>query len=165
MDFPRRVTCNGGRYHFDDDQETPDTAAAVFDFGNCAVLFDHSSCHPRRNESLPFVSFYGENGVLAQDGAGYKIYDLKGKETAAGTGPAGDKMHIGNFLDCIRSGNKPNASIEEGQKAALLCHLGNIAYRTGHTLQCDPGTGHISNDAAAQALWGREYRPGWEPKV
>jgi predicted dehydrogenase len=165
VDFPKRVTYNGGRYHYDDDQETPDTGAAVFDFGHCAILFDHSSCNPRPNEKLPFVAFYGEHGVLAQDGTGYKIYDLKGTEIGAGTGGSGDKVHIENFLDCIRSGTKPNATIEEGQKAALLCHLGNIAYRTGHALQCDPVTGKVSADSAARALWGRKYRPGWEPKV
>jgi predicted dehydrogenase len=165
VDLPRRVTYNGGRYHYADDQETPDTGAAVFDFGTCAILLDHSSCNPRRNENLPFVSFYGENGTLAQDGAGYKIYDPQGKQTDAGTGPSGDKVHFANFLDCIRSGAKSNATIEEGQKGALLCHLANIAYRSGHTLQCDPATGHIAGDADAQALWGREYRPGWEPKA
>jgi predicted dehydrogenase len=163
---PRRVTFHGGRYHFDDDQETPDTGAAVFDFGSVAVIWDQSSCHPRPHERLPFVAFYGDGGTLAYDGGGsYKVFDLKGKEIAQGTGPGGDKGHIENFLDCIRSGQRPNAEIEEGQKAALLCHLGNIAYRTGHTLNIDPATGKILDDPQAMALWGREYRPGWEPKV
>lgn len=163
---PQRVTFQGGRYHFDDDQETPDTGAAVFDFGAVGIIWDQSSCHPRPQERVPFVAFYGEGGTLTYDGGGsYKVYDLKGKEIAQGTGPAGDKGHIENFLDCIRSGQRPNADIEEGQKAALLCHLGNIAYRTGHTLKVDPATGKIVGDPEATALWRREYRPGWEPKV
>jgi predicted dehydrogenase len=165
VEYPRRITFNGGRYHYQDDQETPDTGVAAFDFGDKGAFWDQSSCHPRKNESLPFVAFFGEGGSLVQDGPGYKIYDLKGKEMAAGTGPGGDKSHIENFLDCIRSGAKPNQEIEDGQKSTLLCHLGNIAYRTGRTIHFDPATRRIAGDTEAEKLWGREYRPGWEPKV
>jgi predicted dehydrogenase len=166
VEYPRRVTCNGGRYHFDDDQETPDSGAAVYDFGTAGATWDCSSCHPRRHDNLSFVTFYGDGGMtLAQAGNGYKIYDPKGQEVASGTGPGGDKIHIENFLESIRGKQKPNSEIAEGQKSTLLCHLGNIGYRVGHTLNVDPKTGKIVNDNAAQALWGREYRAGWEPKV
>jgi hypothetical protein len=43
--------------------------------------------------------------------------------------------------------------------------LGNIAWRTGHTLHLDPKSRTLRRDPAASALWGREYRPGWKPKV
>lgn len=165
VDYPTRVTYNGGRYHFDDDQETPDTGIATFHFGDKGASWDGSSCHPRNKENTGFVTFYGSNGSLALVDPGYKIYDPKGKELKQGTGPGGEKIHIQNFLDCIRSGKTPNSEIAEGQKSTMLCHLGNIAYRTGHTLHIDPKNGHIIDDEKAQALWKREYRQGWEPKV
>jgi len=46
-----------------------------------------------------------------------------------------------------------------------MLHLGNIAWRTGRLLNCDPANGHIQNDEAAAALWQRQYEPGWEPRV
>jgi predicted dehydrogenase len=165
VEYPARVTFNGGRYHFQDDQETPDTGVAVFDFGGCGASWDDSSCAPRSQDHLPFVAFYGEGGAVVQDGAGYKVYDLKGAEVSGGTGPANDKVHFENFIAAIRDGAKLNSEIEEAQKSTLLCHLGNIAYRTGHTLRLDPATGKILGDEAASMLWGREYQPGWEPKV
>jgi len=166
VECPRRVTCGGGRYHFQDDQETPDTAVATFDFGDKVAIWDGSSCHQRAAENLGFVTFYGDNGSLALAGGdSYKIFDPKGKEVAKGSGPGGDRLHFANFFDCIRGGKRPNSDIAEGQKSTLLCHLGNIAYRTGRTLTLDPKTHAILNDKEATSLWGREYRKGWEPKV
>ncbi|MFP6649886.1 MAG: gfo/Idh/MocA family oxidoreductase, partial [Pirellulaceae bacterium] len=75
--------------------------------------------------------------------------------------------HIINFLSAIRK-DKPlslNSEIEEGYKSTLLCHLGNISYRTGRTLNCDPSNGHILDDKEAMGLWGRDYDKAFEPKV
>jgi hypothetical protein len=68
-------------------------------------------------------------------------------------------------VESIRGRQKPNAPIEEGEKSTLLCHLGNIAYRTGRTIHFDPKTRKITGDTQATKLWRREYRQGWEPKV
>lgn len=81
------------------------------------------------------------------------------------TAPASDVPHFQNLADAIREDKKLNSDITDVQKGSLMCHLGNIAYRTGHTLDIDPKNGHILNDPAAEKLWGREYRSGWEPKV
>jgi predicted dehydrogenase len=165
VEYPLRVTCNGGRYHFKDDQETPDTSLATVDFGDKCLIWDGSSCHPRNHENLPFVAWYGDGGSLANYDNGYKIFDLKGKLVSEGAGPGGDKGHIENFLIAIRGDAKPNSEIAVAQTSTLLCHLSNIAYRTGHTIHFDPAARKIIGDTEADKLWGREYRPGWEPKV
>lgn len=163
---PTRVACNGGRYHFDDDQETPDTIVAQYDFGKVGVTWEGSSCHPRAHEKHDFVTFYGDAGALAiGSGSSYRIFDLKGKQIAEGKGIGGDGVHIGNFLETIRGDAKLNSEIEEGRISTQLCHLGNIAWRTGRNLAIDPKTGAIQNDSEAQKLWKREYRKGWEPTV
>ncbi len=164
VDAPRRVTFNGGRYHHNDDQETPDTGTAVFDFGAVGISWEQSSSHLRKPEENAFVSFYGEGGMMAMTSAGYTIYDVKGKEVAKDPGKSSDIPHFANFIDCIRVGGRLNSEIAEGQKSALLCHLGNIAYRTGHMLHLDDA-GQVKDDPAALSLWSREYRKGWELSV
>ena len=166
VDTPRRVSCVGGRYHFDDDQETPDTACATFDFGRTGASWEGSSCLQRKHEKHAFVSVYGDAGTLAFESSGYRIYDLDGKETARNVPKFSDLPHFRNFADAIRKGTALNAEIEDAQRSTLLCHYGNIAYRTGGAVDVDPKTGALVEPASeATDLWGRDYREGWAPKV
>src|SRR5205085_843517 len=88
------------------------------------------------------VVFHGDKGVLALSDRGYTIYEPeKGKEVKKVPGArTTDAAHVGNFLGAIRGDTKLNSEIEEGHKSTLLCHLGNIAYRVGRALTCDPKT-------------------------
>jgi hypothetical protein len=62
-------------------------------------------------------------------------------------------------------GTPLTAPVSEGHKSVAMLQLGNIAWRTGRALNLDSSNGHIQNDAEAMKLWGRDYAPGWEPKV
>lgn len=167
VDFPIKVTSSGGRYQFDDDQETPDTQTVCFDFeGKRSLTWEGLSCNKHR---AGFINFFGTKGTLELESNGsYTIFDEGDKSLGATKGASqGDIEHIVNFLTAIRT-DKPlelNAEIETGYKSTLLCHLGNIAQRVGRTLHCDPKNGHIVDDEAAMALWTRTYEKGWEPQV
>jgi predicted dehydrogenase len=163
VDYPKRVTYTGGRYHFDDDQESPDTAIATFDFGACGASFDHSSCNPRKHDKLPFVEFYGDKGCLVQDDAGYKIYDLNGAEISSGHGPGGDQVHVENFI--MRFARKPLLRPRSAKaKSSLLCHLGNIAtaWANNRVRRSHAQTGERCRGTAP---CGPRLRSGWELKV
>ena len=165
VDYPSLVNSSGGRYRYQDDQETPDTHVVSFDFpGGKTITWEGFSCNriPRKTYD---VLFQGEKGSLAIIGSGYALFDEKGNELKAAKGRGGNVDHIANFLAAIREGAKLNSEIEEGHKSTLLCHLGNISYRTRRTLNCDPKNGRIINDADAMKLWSREYAPGWAPKA
>ncbi len=167
VDFPTRVTSSGGRYRFQDDQETPDTHVVCFDFpGRKTITWEGLSCNRLPAGKGADVMFVGENGTLVIDGQDYRVYDQAGKELrhVHGTGSL-DVVHTRNFLDAVRGNGRLNSEIEEGHKSTLLCHLGNIAHRLGRALTCDPKDGHIHGDKQAMALWTREYAKGWEPRV
>ncbi len=171
VDLPTRITCGGNRYHYPDEWETPDTIVATFDFGGKGIVWEGQSVDPRGFEETSFgINFYGEKGCMAIAGNSCKIYDLKNKilrqiKPEKDGLFAYDSVHFGNFIDGIREGKPLRSEIEEGQKSTVLCHLGNIAWRTGHTVNFDPKEKKILNDPEAAALCSREYRPGWEPKV
>jgi predicted dehydrogenase len=170
VDCPKVVTSGGGRYYFEDDQETPDTQFVTYDYGDKLITWEGKSCHPRGPEvgaSGFGIAFYGDNGTIVFDSTGYAIYDLKNKEVAKVPGSGGDNVHTQNLVDAIR-GNDPKklaAPIGEGASSTLLCHLANIAQRTGRTIHLDPAKKVIVDDPEATKLWSREYRKGWEPKV
>jgi predicted dehydrogenase len=167
VEFPSRITSAGEKLGFPkDDQETPDTNTVTYDCGGSTITWECRSWANRTpNDPKHDVAFFCEKGSLLINGDGYTIHDLKGVETFKGSGASGDAGHFQNFIDAIRGDAKLNAEIGEGHKTTLLCHLGNIAWRTGKTLHFDPKTKSILDDPEAGKLWAREYRAGWEPKV
>jgi predicted dehydrogenase len=171
VDLPVRVTCGGKRYFYKDDWETPDTMSATFDFGDKGIFWECQSCAPRGFEGATVgVNFYGEKGCVAVAGNACIIYDLNNKVIreikSEREGLFGfDSIHFNNFLEGIREGKPLKSEIEDGQKSTMLCHLGNIAWRTGRTVNFDPQTRKVVGDEAAAALCTRAYREGWEPKV
>lgn len=168
VDDPVRISCAGGKYCYDDDQQTPDTQIATFDFATgpggatgCTLLWEHRVWEKKGPEGESF-------GVVVHGSKGTLLFGNKGWEVRGGE-EAGDKTtneivgaHVKNFLDCVREGKAPNAEIEIGHKSTRLCHLGNIAYRTGRTLFFDAEAETFKNDPEANKLLGREYRKGFE---
>jgi predicted dehydrogenase len=164
---PHSVTYTGGRYWHNDKQETPDTGSACYNFGKVGMEWVQSSCSPRAAEKTAGECvFYGEGGTFAISGPAWTVYDSKGVKTSEGKGSEGaDILHIGNFIETLRSNATLNSPIHEGQLSTILCHLGHIAYRTGTVIHCDPQTGKIINNPEGEKLWRRSYRKGWEPSL
>lgn len=180
-DFPTKVTSAGGRYAFTDDWETPDTQVASFEFGpGKAITWEGRSCNifPVEGAGRGFI-IYGTKGTLVNKGNDdYRIYDYDNKlvkevKSDAKNDPTNpvaasgnlDYYHFNNFIQTVRGEAKLTSPVSEGHKSVLLCHLANIAQRTGQTLICDPSNGHIRNSQSAMKLWGRKYEKGWQPRL
>ncbi|MEN2282115.1 Gfo/Idh/MocA family oxidoreductase [Algoriphagus sp. SE2] len=178
-DYPIKAYSSGGRYQYNDDWETPDTQIASFDFADGkSIAWEGRSCNGRDINGMGSgVSFHGENGTLELLNNSYKIYDNKNKLIKSaepttntvvdqkGAGFDMDIAHFTNFINAIDKGESQISPYPEIQKSVLLCHLGNISYRTGRALEIDQSSGRIVKDKAAMNLWGREYEKGWKPKI
>jgi predicted dehydrogenase len=179
VDYPTSVISTGGRFHFADDWQFPDTQEATFVFeGDKSIIWQGQSCNGldlyQRSRGTTIL---GTNGGVVVDRDGYVVYDLKNKKikevVAAPKGDAlntvGDdwltQLHIDNFVNAVRTGTKLSAPIEDGAKTGTLCHLGTISQQVGRKLAIDPKTGRILHDADASRLWSREYDPRWKPVV
>jgi predicted dehydrogenase len=168
VDYPLRTVSSGGRYCYQDDQETPDTHIVAFEFaGGKQITFQSLSCS--QTPLGPFTTFYGTEGYLELDGDGnYKVFDVKNKliEEVKGSG-WGQKQHLENMISAVRANDSKllHQPILEGHKSTLLCHLGNIAHRSGATVQTDGTNGQILYDENQQKLWRRQYDPAWEKLI
>jgi len=166
VDYPTRVTASGAKLRYDDDQETPDTCTVVYDCDGRQLVWEGISWSRRiGNNNQIGIELRGEKGAIYVDDDGYTIYDLERKVVESDKLSRGDDEHLKNFLDAIRGNTPVNMNIEEGHKSTVFCHLGNMAYRTGQPLAIDPSNGHVLDNAKAEAMWSREYRDGWMPKV
>jgi len=72
------------------------------------------------------------------------------------------REHLHNWLDCIRSREKPVADVEIGHRSVTVCHLANIARQAGRSLFWNPATEKFIDNSAADALLVRERRKGFE---
>ena len=134
VSVPNRVSAVGGKYSFDDDQETPDALSVQYDFGMKSILWEQRlwSSHGVEGRSSG-VAFHGDNGTLVIDRGGWKVYD-HGEVATAGVSDL-LASHLANFVDCIRSRQSPAAELATGLASAALCHWGNAAHRAGHEIR------------------------------
>lgn len=167
---PTSVVALGGKYFFDDDQQFPDTQYVVFEYAGDGqvghkrqLIFEQRIWSPYVQEGLENGNaFYGTQGMmLLGKRGGYKLFGPRNKLIEeVGTGEPNLPAHHQNFMDCVRSGARPNADIEINHRSSTLCHLGNIATRTGVALLFEPTEERVTNHADAAALVRRHYREG-----
>jgi predicted dehydrogenase len=172
--YPTKVSATGGHFMFDDDQETPNTLNASFEFDDNGkkkmMIFEvrhwmsnHESGIGEDGSKPNTVGavFYGPKGRLAiwdEDHGRYQSYLGRDAEP----GPSGEDIgnNWANFIAALRTRKQEdlNAPIEEGAISTMLVHLANISYRVGRTLNFDPATYSVRGDAEATRMFRREYR-------
>jgi hypothetical protein len=184
--WPTSVNSTGGKFLWKDDQETPNTQQTTFSFGDVEMTFDVRNLPSPTEGMAPLKPdyvgniFFGDLGFLVVDQSGFQVYKSKAgnisgeaaRGASAGSREKYEKTiderggnddtepHMKNFLDAVRSRDYKSltAEIEIGARSAAYCHLANIAFRAGKTLQVDPATGRFRNDEAANAMQTRAYR-------
>ncbi|HLJ78506.1 MAG TPA: Gfo/Idh/MocA family oxidoreductase [Acidobacteriaceae bacterium] len=180
VDYPERISANGGRYAFHDDWQFYDTLVTNFVYPDATISWEGRSCNGSRVDGRDRGSIImGTTGSVLVDRDGYEVYDLKGHKTdefrvkGSNTSSADlvgadsmTDMHFANFIAGITKGEKLHAPIEVGNVAVTMLQLSNVAWEVKRELKLDPADGgKVVGDPEAMKYWGREYQPGWEPKI
>ena len=172
LDLPSRVVSSGGKFVWDDDQETPNTLQTVFEYPACELTFEvrnlpsnNEGVLQRRGESFIGNIFYGSEGYLEVDNAGTRLYRSGRPEPEQTILPSerGEQdtvRHIENFVAAMRSRDhrQLRCDVEQGHLSAALAHLANISYRTRKKLDFDPRSERFPGNDEANALLRRNYR-------
>ena len=167
---PSSAVAQGGKYFFDDDQQWPDTQYVTFEyppddsFGRPRqLIFEQRIWSPYVQEGHENGNaFYGTKGMMILGKkSGWQVVLERNKPGPSMQGTFSLPDHHQNFLDCIRSGERPHADIEIGHLTASLCHLGNIATEIGRVIHFDPQQEIVIGDDEANHLVHRSYREHW----
>ncbi|HRZ57944.1 MAG TPA: Gfo/Idh/MocA family oxidoreductase [Candidatus Paceibacterota bacterium] len=164
--LPKQVSGSSGIYWLNDAKEVPDTQVMTYDYGDLALVWELRSF----GDTLPLegttagTAFYGTEAALIVDGSGWKVHSKKGDLGPSAKASGGS--HTKNFLECMKSRQRPNADVELGRLSTTICHLGNICTRLQRAVRFDPKTESFGDDKEATALLTKEYRaPFTLPRV
>ncbi|MDG5489727.1 Gfo/Idh/MocA family oxidoreductase [Sphingomonas sp. BGYR3] len=166
---PQSVSALGGAYGYPDSaMETPDTQTAIFDFGGFSVEWEHAvgiSRGPYDGHDHG-VAFVGETGTLVVDRSKWWVSperrdgkDLTPAVPVTNASDNGLDRHTADFVACVKDRSRtPACPIESAANTAIVCQMGNVAWRTGRKVHWDAAAGSFKDDAQANALITPAYR-------
>lgn len=170
---PTKISCCGGFYGWDSDQEVPNLQVAAFEYDNGKIMeLEVRSLYTPEEGGL---LFFGTEGYAILGGSSFQTFMGPKKEPGLNMAlkdlepdPVLDTYaaeridyHFVNFLDCVRNRKKEEllAEVNEGHLSTAMMHLGNIAYHTGRKLIFNAETERFVNDKEADSyLTRKEYR-------
>lgn len=188
---PTSVSSTGGRLALKGIGESPDIQDALFEYPGFTSIysFREASAGRRAGEGL---EFFGTKGGMTISRSGFEVFpDMKINPSNAipqfqghpAGGPVRENvqpepwtralkepgssneqfdLHMRNFLDCIKTRERPIADIEGGHQATTACHLANISLRTGRKIKWDADKEEIIGDKEASVMLVRPYRKPWD---
>lgn len=179
VEAPKTAFATGGKVLLEDNRETPDTLEVLYEYPaspvsgkEFLVRFSNRVTNGHGPDGHGYgIEFYGTDGTLFIDRGGYTLWPeaarvgperVSSANVIKGEGSAQHYPHVLNFLDCVRSRQKPNSDVETTHRSTSAPHLGNIAFKLGRKLAWDAQQEQFPRDAEANKLLSKEYRKPWK---
>ena len=174
---PMAITANGGKYAVQDDRNIPDTMEVLFEMPSKAII--KFSIHEANGGGVIMggeVELNGSKGNLIASQEGYEITPSRSGQFQSWDNlvtPSDKKLNglgsndstfnlIRNFLDCIKTGQEPLCTLEEGHRSTCFAHLANISLELRQRIEWDPIKEKITNNEKANDFLHYEYRAPWK---
>jgi len=138
QDNPVAASASGGVYHYKDGRTAPDTISVLLEYpAEWTATFEATLAPGLTGAGVELV---GTEGRLNITRARYEYYSLDRKAPPLVVNSERDQTidHVENFLDCMRTRQRPNGDVLVGHRSAQASHLGNIAYVQKRRLRFDP---------------------------
>jgi predicted dehydrogenase len=188
---PSAVSSSGGRFALKSLGDTPDTQDALFEYPGFTTLYSFREASAGRRAGAG-LEFFGTKGSMTISRAGFEVFpDMKinpanaipvfeGHPTGGpiredvkpepwiqamkepGSSAEQFDLHVRNFLDCVKTRERPIADVEGGHQTTTACHLANISLRVGRKLRWDAEKEEIVGDQQASSMLVRPYRKPWD---
>ena len=172
---PASLSAHGGRFAVKDARTIPDTAEVIFEMpSGMLMIFGTFEASGRPAFERGEIELRGTLGTVYADLGRFEVIPERGgqfqdpkprREPITRTMKEGyrelDQNHARNFLDCVKSRNRPVADVEEGHRSTTFAHLANIALATRARLDWDATAERFTNHEPANALLDYEYRKPW----
>jgi predicted dehydrogenase len=165
--MPTAITALGGKLRMKDNRETPDTLQVTYEYPGFFASYEHRT----GNSQSMFgksggILFHGDKATLFLDRSGYRLIpEAKGGEAVeVKSTSSGNTNHWANFIDCVRSREKPNSDIEKCHRSTSTCILGNAALRSHLRIDWEPQS-QTARQKEARKFLEREYRKPWKLSV
>lgn len=172
-EYPVRISCVGGYYAFDSDQQTPNTQMAVMEFADGKTLqFEVRGLYTNAENEIKIGNlFYGTKGWMHLDGSTWRTFwgrkdepgpsmEAKDEYDPLNLAGTGDFPHFENFIKAVRARDQKllTCDIEVGHTSSSYAHLCNISYRLGREVRFDSKRETFLGDQEANQYLKREYR-------
>lgn len=134
--YPASAVAHGGVYVWKDGRDTSDTFHALLEYPE-SFLFDWGM--GLGNSSGVHFTMHGTQGTM--DLEKWTVSPDGGRNSTITAGPIPkepNQSHIGNWLECLRSRERPNADIQFGHQHAVATIMTALALETGRRQTYDP---------------------------
>ena len=171
--MPTAVVALGDKFYVRDNTETPDTMHATFYYPKFLVTYESRTCNPLplfgRDQGAG-TTIHGTEGTIFVNRSGcWVIPNAKSKLAAVARekDQAMSQMnvpHWKNWIECIRTRQKPTSDIETCVRSSTVCLLANLSMRYRTRLDWNEADWTVGQEAARPDLAER-YRSPWKLEV
>ena len=172
--MPTSIVALGDKYYVRDNTQTPDTMQATFHYPKFLMTYESRTCNPLplfgRDQGAG-TTIHGTEGTIFVNRSGCWVIPAGPKSAVqAASWEKNQEMsqmnvpHWKNWVECIKTRQKPMSEIETCARSSTVCLLANVSMRSGLHLDWDEQNWTVKQDAAKPYL-EPHYRSPWKLEV